>query len=110
MYGPLPEEVEEKIKYSKWRAAEIIKQEHTLPSFGGKFPPEMSKSATDLDVNHDIPDHLPPDYKPTGATINPEILTQAEKYSRQAISAILFEDIPSAIGCLETALDILKRK
>jgi Vta1 like/Vta1 C-terminal domain len=107
MYGPLPEELEEKSKYAKWKAAEIMKQEQNLPSFSGKYPLPISKSTEELNVQ--IPDHLPADYKPTGFTVEPELLAQAEKYSRQAISAILFEDVTSALECLEKATSILKK-
>lgn len=108
LYGPLPEDLEDKIKYAKWKAAEILKQEQTLPSLTGKFPPEQTKSMTDLKESLSIPDKLPDDYRPIESANNTQILTQAEKQARQAISAILFEDVPAAIDCLERALHSLK--
>lgn len=108
LYGPLPDDLEEKIKYSKWKASEIMKQEQILPSLSGKYPPEQSKSSTDLLETLNIPDRLPEDYKPKESVDNTQILTQAEKQARQAISAILFEDVPAAIECLNRSLSYLK--
>ena len=108
LYGPLPDELEEKIKYSKWKAADLLKREQTLPTLSGSFPPEMTKSAAEIHDSLQIPDHLPADYKPSTVDADPKLLDQAEKYSRQAISAIQFEDVKAAIGCLEKALRTLK--
>jgi hypothetical protein len=108
MYGPLPEDLEEKIKYARWKASEIIRQDQALPSMAGKFPPELTKSASDLKESLTIPDKLPEDYRPSDSAIYTQKLTQAEKQARQAISAILFEDVPAAVDCLERALQSLK--
>lgn len=108
MYGPLPEDLEEKIKYAKWKASEILKQEQSLPNLTGRYPPEQSKSITDLKDTLNIPEKLPDDYRPVDTANTAQVLTQAEKHARQAISAILFEDVPAAIGCLEKALHSLK--
>ena len=41
--------------------------------------------------------------------VDPAVLAEAEKHSRYAISALQFEDIPTAIKQLEQALAILRR-
>ena len=71
--------------------------------------PEVPRAAAKKFPTIDFDEPLPDDYlrfvEPVGA--NPQLVTAAEKHAKFAISALLFDDIPSAIKNLEDALKVL---
>lgn len=42
------------------------------------------------------------------STLNPELMTKAQKYCKWAGSALTYDDVPTAINNLEKALRLLK--
>lgn len=185
VFGELPEEIEERIKYAKWKAADIIKAlnegrephpgpigsgaedkqqspssevvaesapttspspptDHNaqrasaqdtgiLPSLSGQFSPPGPNLPTSLGLGENMPAPapivLPPinvpapvvigsppssipasslTKPPVSPVIDPITLSVAEKYARYAVSAIQFEDVPTAITNLQLCLDTLR--
>ncbi|KAL7751589.1 hypothetical protein RI367_003053 [Sorochytrium milnesiophthora] len=174
VFGEINPEIEEKIKYSKWKAADIVKalKEGRVPMAG---PPASQDEEQELNAlmsdanNHDqqqqqqqqqhfdVPqEHLPPPGNPFQAghftsavepsrynapppvappmsssspalpprtpvaasaptpagsyqlQYHPQTLSQAQKYSRFAISALEYEDVPTAVSNLQKALALLQ--
>lgn len=184
VFGDAGEEVEERIRYAKWKASDILKalnegmvphpgppgsppleeggdvesapesqggdrkdyehsqggerraSEHSqggdrrasehanLPSFTGTFNPPASQSPP-TSQSPPVQRYSPPAPPPTPQyqqspqqnqqhqqqqqQIDPLVLSEAEKHSRYAISALQFEDTATAIKQLEQALAILRR-
>lgn len=157
--GHVSEEIEERIRYAKWKASDIVKainegrqprpgppgtEEHdeghkemssedrhacTLPSMSGQFPPLTSpilpppslQSVVLPPINTSPPPAVcgapssPPvapsvSHSSSQSSANPELATNmalAEKYARFGVSAIQFDDLPTAIKNLELSLNIL---
>lgn len=183
VFGELPEEIEERIRYAKWKAADIVKalnegrQPHpgpvvaatedrqqsppfgtaiepgqatspsppadhstrrtssqqdqgTLPSLSGQFSPPSSGFPTNpenvpapapivlppINVPAPVVIGSPPSSTPASSLVKPPVspvldpmtLSVAEKYARYAVSAIQFEDVPTAINNLQLCLDTLR--
>lgn len=99
MYGQVPDDIEEKIRYGKWRAAEIMRAA-SLPSFSGTYPSTeggRAAPAVSLETGPSAED----------LAVKLAALAQAEKAARQAVSALMFEDVHTAADCLERALGAL---
>jgi len=156
--GELPEEIEERIKYAKWKAADIVRalnegrsplsgppskhategvhQErrqsttsvsppppsvdtrHSPPTHEDQTSPASQKSHTDAILPSFSGQFSPPPapsvpiasypQPSSGKVTDPLAMSNAEKYARYAISAIQFDDVPTAIKNLEQALAILR--
>lgn len=159
MLGELSEEIEERIKYAKWKAADIIKAlnegrlpnpgppnsspQHIettedssfvpltdtshLPSFSGQFSPTGTAPPSISAPLHSLQRSSPPIVLPsismpspvsiispavnhpslTASVASAATLANAEKLARYSLSAIQFEDVPTAIKNMEQALAIL---
>lgn len=157
-FGDLPEEIEERIKYAKWKAADIVKainegkqpqagpprrgsegesniehrpqsptlsepnqphlphsqpkssiftesNHYTLPSLSGQFPINRESPLPETLSSHsDTTGYA----APVSPVLDPATLAQAEKYARYTVSAIQFEDVPTAIQNLELCLETLR--
>lgn len=159
--GDLPEEIEERIKYAKWKAADIIRalnegrQPHpgppgastlpnepaqdsssrisddsNLPSFSGHFsptihaqstlsppppPPQQPVRPTErissppvvLPSINTRPGPAPSAPSSAGTAATTATLANAERLARFSLSAIQFEDVPTAIKNMEQCLALL---
>jgi vacuolar protein sorting-associated protein VTA1 len=160
VFGDVPDEIEDRLKYAKWKAADIVRALNegrqpqpgpptsspppettiqsppivaaglnALPSMSGQYPPPSSASAVNsfqpTSPPQLAPIVLPPinnppvpvaigsppaamNYGSTSPTLDPSTLASAEKLARFAVSALQFEDIPTAIQNMEQALLLLR--
>nr|KAJ3423017.1 hypothetical protein HK105_004192 [Polyrhizophydium stewartii] len=108
-FGELDGEIKQKIKYAKFKAADIVKalKEGRIPTAGppGGDPNDLEGlgGASDLpaaDTQDDYGD-LPFDEEAH------RIMTQAQKHAKFAISALQYEDIKTAVDNLQKALAVL---
>ncbi|KAJ1970216.1 hypothetical protein IWQ62_000043 [Dispira parvispora] len=151
VFGELEPQVEEKLKYAKWKAKDIVQalKEGQVPTPGppggltkAVEPPSPNPPTVDADAFPSPPSlsPLPPpgrtpvvgkcsnqppltsqsitwsdsaddsdlDYSAVDVTmIDSDVVMTAEKHARFALSALQFEDIPTAVQNLQEALDIL---
>lgn len=140
VFGEIPADLIDKLKYSKWRAADIAKaiRENRPPfieSQEGSLERELDQELETMNVEEkkeSSPESSPPikpasSFSPhletasqTSQSVNisapeqpsPQLdhasLQNAEKYARFAISAIQYEDIPTAIKNLKLSLNLLQ--
>ena len=152
VFGEVPDEIEERVKYAKWKAADIIRALNEgrqpqpgpptssppppevttsgLPSMSGQYPPPPSAPVINtfqpINPPQPAPIVLPPINNPpipvtigsppvtmgyagsTSPILDPTTLASAEKLARFAVSALQFEDVPTAIQNMEQAIALLR--
>lgn len=116
----LEPEIEEKIKYAKWRAVQINKSLGNQDAFA---PPDDSMNGAPEEGQHGkTTDGIPIEQKATKAdagdrsdlnengsisTDDIDTLQEAEKYAKYAINAIQYEDVSSAKSFLLKSVELL---
>ena len=133
VFGDLEPDIAEKIKYSKFKATEIMKalKAGKTPSPGGPLDQEIttleeSKNQDFLSspVNDDqdnfikksptapqVTDQLTYSNKETAVTesgLDYKTIQQAQKFAKFAISALQYDDVNNAIENLTNALNLLR--
>lgn len=123
-------EVEEKIRYAKWRAAEILKalKEGRVPVVDttfdnttenhetGDIPLPSIPTNTSIDnLNTPLTSHLPETSGISESTeiselipFDPKTIQSAQKFAKFAISALQYDDVNNAIENLEKAIVLLR--
>lgn len=142
LFGPISADLQEKIRYAKWRAAEIGKaiREGRSPNIqiesgdieqndnledeeqGDHSHAQISTQPQNFDLQEESSIDYntknvsvankyseEPEVVPTSSSVeyNRGLLDKAEKHSRYAISALQFDDVPTAIKNLQLALQTL---
>lgn len=109
VFGELDSDVLEKIKYSKFKAAEIMKaiKAGKTPSPGGPMDqvtitPSMQSEPVDQSTVEE-------EYKVQDHGLDYKTIQQAQKLAKFAISALQYDDVNNAIENLENALFLLKK-
>ncbi len=120
------EQVDEKSKYAKWRISELKKMGDSNDDVGEKkvvgneYPPITQSNTTAsppaynlplqqpiLSPSAQLPHPLSLSQSPT-LLVDPKIIAEAEKQARFAISAMHFDDLPTAIQNLQRAIALLQ--
>lgn len=128
VFGELESDVVEKIKYSKFKAAEIMKaiKSGKTPAPGGPMDhsPSIEESPTQQDpkdsvnpssiktpVSNDDPNHTTPEeFIVPESGLDYKTIQQAQKFAKFAISALQYDDVNNAIENLTNALNLLRKE
>ncbi|KAJ2784729.1 hypothetical protein H4R18_000944 [Coemansia javaensis] len=132
-FGDLPPDTAEKIRYAKWRAAEIlraVREGHMLPSVprnrlpapdapGQPHQPHQPHQPTPPPLSQPAPAAfvpVPAASVPAPAVgddgelaLDPADAKAAQKFARWAISALEYDDVDTAVTNLQKAIDVLAR-